>query len=410
MTGRWRTLRGQPQLPEIPTRVSDFLPAFHRACFVLGFLCVVPIFGLADGELPQIQEMVIEPATDAYPRSDAASVAQLNDGRLMMVYQKSHGGTAHDGGYKRIWSRTSDDGGLTWKEPRSLIDAADGYIYAAGPAIVRLKSGAILLSCIGLLKDRPLTTLFLFRSDDDGKTFQPMNPIWDKDHRDASQGGATSLIQLESGRLIFPVHCYLGPELAEKTERRNAPRSAWCFYSDDEGKTWRESRRKVLLPKRGALEPSVAQLSDGRLIMSLRTQLGGPYLSWSTDGGDTWSDPVFSGLEGGESCTCVRRIPGGDDIVLLWNNSKYEPEGRLHFGQRTPLTSAISSDGGRTWKHVRNLAALPGAEYTNLNAFFTREGKAIVTYMFCENKETKGRDRAPLHAMRIDRDWFYGAK
>jgi len=376
------------------------------------FLCLVclawvlprPVLARDGQRAPR--EIVIEPATEEHPRSDAASVTRLGDGRLMMVYQKSHGGTAQDGGYKRIWSRVSDDGGITWKEARSLIDAEEGYIYAAGPSILRLRSGVILLSCVGLLKDRPLTTQFLFRSEDDGKTFQPMKSVWDKDHRDTSQGGATSLVQLDSGRILLPVHCYLGPELEKKSDRRNAPRSAWVFYSDDEGKTWKESSRKAILPKRGALEPSVAQLADGRLIMSLRTQLGGPYLSWSEDAGENWSEPVFSGLEGGESCTCIRRIPGTDDVVLLWNNSKYLAEGHTHFGKRTPLTSAVSSDGGKTWKHIRNLAAKPDAEYTNLDCFFTLEGEAIVTCMFSET--ALGRKMAPLHAFVVDQKWLYG--
>lgn len=351
-----------------------------------------------------LREIVIEPTSSDFPRSDAASIARLADGRLMMVYQKSYGGSSHDGGYKRICSLVSNDEGLTWKEPRSLIDAAEGYVYAAGPSLLRLKSGALLLSCVGLLKDAPLTTQFLFRSDDDGKTFQPMHPIWDKDQRSASQGGATSLIQLESGRLILPVCCYLGPELADKKARRNAPRSAWCFYSDDGGRTWRQSSTKAILDKRGALEPSIAQMADGRLIMSLRTQLGGPYLSFSADQGAHWSAPVFSGLEGGESCTCIRRIPGTSDLVLLWNNCKYIPVGDLHFGKRTPLTSALSRDNGKTWADIRNLAADPAAEYTNLDCFFTNSGGAIVTY----GDGSSVKERLSLHAILVPPKWFYG--
>ena len=371
--------------------------------FAAVVLCHLPLQAEESVPLP-FREIVIEPATDEHPRSDAACVTQLSDGRLMMVYQKSHGGTAHDGGYKRIWSRTSSDGGLTWGEARSLIDAEDGYIYAAGPSILKLKSGVLLLSCVGLRKDEPLTTQFLFRSDDGGRTFHAIKPIWDRTHRDTSQGGATSLVQLTSGRLLLPVSCYLGPELAGKKEKRNASRSAWCFFSDDEGRTWKESA-KVILPMRGALEPSVAQLADGRLIMSLRTQLGGPYLSWSDNNGADWSDPVFSGLEGGESCTVIRRIPGSKDIVLIWNNSKYLQNGHSHFGDRTPLTSAVSQDGGKTWGNVRKLFAEPGVEYTNPNCFFTLNGWTIVTYMFASSGF--GRERASLRAAIFDTQWLY---
>lgn len=349
--------------------------------------------------------MVIEPATAEFPRSDTAAMIQLEDGTLVIVYQKSIGGNAHDGGYKQIWSQTSSDGGNTWGNGRMLVDAAEGDIYAAAPSIVRLKSGAILMSCVGLTKDKTLTTQYLFRSDDNGKTFQPQGTIWNKDHRDASQGGAASMVQLASGRILLPVQCYLGPPLEGKSANRNAPRSAWCFYSDDEGRTWKESTGKVLLPKRGALEGSVAQLSDGRVIMSLRTQLGGPYLAWSTDQGETWSEAVFSGLEGGESCTVVRRVPGSDDLALIWNHSKYDVT-NSHFGLRTPLTSALSHDGGKTWTNIRNIESEPAAEYTNLNCFFTKGGQAIVTYIYSD--QGFAREQMPLRADIFDREWLYG--
>ena len=159
----------------------------------------------------------------------------------------------------------------------------------------------------------------------------------------------------------------------------------------------------VDLPKRGAMEPSVAELADGTLLMSLRTQLGGPYLSRSTDGGRTWSKAVFSGLDGGESCTCLRRIPGSRDLVLFWNNSKYSKR-HHHFGERTSLTAAISSDGGKSWRILGNLADDPKAEYTNLDCLFTSKGDAIVTYMYA--KPAWNRSQIHLRAALIPRTWF----
>lgn len=366
-------------------------------------VCFLP--GAAMAEKSPIEDQEIEAANEASPRSDAACITELNDGRLMMVYQKSEGGTAQDGGYKKIWSKVSADGGRTWTEPRMLVDKAPGDIYAAGPSILRLESGAILLSCVGLTEDHLLTTQYLYRSENDGKTFAPMEPIWKHTRRDASQGGATSMLQLESGRIIFPVSCYLGPPLESKKERRDSPRTAWCFYSDDDGKTWHESEKKVPLPKRGALEPSITQLADGSLLMAVRTQLGGPYLARSTDEGKTWSEPVFSGLEGGESCTALRRVPGSDDVVLIWNHSRYDTTHR-HFGLRTPLNSAVSGDGGQTWKNIRKLRDDEGAEFTNPNLFFTRDGRAIVTY--ATSVHSLKRERMPLRALSVDTDWMTG--
>jgi len=152
------------------------------------------------------------------------------------------------------------------------------------------------------------------------------------------------------------------------------------------------------------MEPSVAQLPGGMLVMSLRTQLGGPCLCRSTDGGETWTKPTFSGLEGGESCTCLRPIPGTGRLLLLWNNSRYIPKGHHHYGERTPLTAAVSSDRGETWRVLGNIAEGAQDEYTNLDCLFTSRGTAVITYMLA--RPAWNRSKISLHAAVVDKEWF----
>lgn len=348
---------------------------------------------------PAMRQTIIEPATPQMPRADTASVAELEDGRLMVVYHKyvpsEHSG--HDQGRCHIWSKTSRDGGLTWDSGRMLVDVAPGDMNVQAPALLKLRSGELLLTCLRAHGEGSSSTMCLFRSSDQGRTFVEEPPIWRRSQGQLLQGGASCLLQLKSGRLLLPFHGGTGNQWRQKN-------SAWCYLSDDQGKTWRRTRDAIELPKRGAMEPSVAQLEDGTLVMSLRTQLGGPYLARSTDEGETWSEPRPSGLEGPESCTCLRRIPGTNDLVLFWNNSKYLAKGHHHYGERTPLTAAVSPDGGKTWRVVGNLGDGPRREYTNLDCTFTSQGKAIVTYLFCEPAWT--RDGLSLHATVIDKSWF----
>lgn len=63
-------------------------------------LCILPLVALAlvliaaDGSVADtaadslVRHVMIEPATAETPRSDTASVAELADGRLMVVYHK----------------------------------------------------------------------------------------------------------------------------------------------------------------------------------------------------------------------------------------------------------------------------------------------------------------------------------
>jgi len=142
--------------------------------------------------------------------------------------------------------------------------------------------------------------------------------------------------------------------------------------------------------------------------MSIRTQLGGPYIAHSKDEGQSWSEAKFSGLEGGESGTCLRRIPGTDDLVLFFNNSKYVPEGHHHYGERTPLSAAISRDGGHTWQLIGHLASDAKAEFTNLDCVFTKDGHAVLTYMYVN--PAWNRRQVELRAAIIQREWFRNAK
>jgi len=346
-----------------------------------------------------IRHVVIEPAGAETPRSDTASVAELGDGRLMVVYHKYRKGkhSGRDHGVCTIWSKVSSDGGVSWKHPRMLVDVTEGDMNVQAPALLRLKSGKLMLICLQAHKSGSSSTMCVFSSKDDGKTFSPLNPVWKRSKGQLLQGGASSLVELKSGRLVLPFHGGSGNQWKQTN-------SAWCFFSDDSGETWRRSTG-VDLPKRGAMEASVAQLADGTLLMSLRTQLGGPYLSRSTDKGKTWSKAVFSGLEGGESCTCLRRIPGTNNLVLFWNNSKFDKR-HHHFGQRTPLTAAISSNNGKSWRTIGNIADDPRSEYTNIDCFFTSKGDAIVTYMYA--RPAWNRKQIHLKAALIERKWFVG--
>jgi sialidase-1 len=345
-----------------------------------------------------VRRVVIEPATAEAPRSDTASVVELADGRLMVVYHKYEAGehAGRDQGFCRIWSKTSCDGGLSWEKPRMLIDVAQGDMNVQAPGLVRTKSGRLLMNCLRAHRGGGSSTMCLFSSRDEGETFTELDPLWRVSSGQLLQGGASSLLELTSGRLLLPFHGGSGNQWRQSN-------SAWCLLSDDGGKAWQKSNT-IELPKRGAMEASVAELGGGQLLMSLRTQLGGPFLSRSDDKGATWSEPVFGGLEGGESCTCLRRIPGTNDVVLFWNHSKYEKQ-HHHYGERTPLTVAISSDKGESWRIIGNIAEDPNAEYTNLDCFFTSQGTAILTYMYA--KPAWNRERISLKAALIPQAWFY---
>ncbi|MBI4602518.1 MAG: exo-alpha-sialidase, partial [Planctomycetes bacterium] len=183
---------------------------------------------------------------------------------------------------------------------------------------------------------------------------------------------------LSSGRILAPV------AWTEDCERADHYVSL-CWISDDGGGTWRRGRGQVDLPRRGAMEPEVLELKDGRLLMILRTQLGHIAASRSSDGGETWSPAEPWGVRSPESPATLRRIPGTGDILLLWNDT-YVP-GAGHGGRRTPLAAAISKDEGRTWGPARTLEAAPDEGFAYASLAFAGD-RALMSY-YVEDSSTR---------------------
>ena len=376
------------------------------ACKVVGFMKIrfhffilILVLSLSTGSAakPEIHHVMIERATENTPRSDTAAIASLSGNRLMVVYHKYHKGkeAGRDHGMCTIWSKISSDEGRTWHTPRMLVDVAEGDMNVQAPALLRTRDDELFLIALRAHKGGSSSTMCVFVSRDEAKTFQELPPIWKKSKGQLLQGGTSCIMELSNGRLLLPFHGGVGNQWRQKN-------SAGCYYSDNKGETWQRSAL-IDLPKRGAMEGSVVQLDDDSLLMTLRTQLGGPYIARSTDLGKTWSKAIFSGLEGGESGTCLRRLPGSNRVVLFWNNSKYKPK-HHHFGERAPLTAAVSNDNGKTWRKLGNIGENMKAEYTNLDCFFTESGNAILTYMYAE--PAWNREAIHLKAALIPKIWF----
>ncbi len=229
-------------------------------------------------------------------------------------------------------------------------------------------------------------------SADGGKTFTEEKPIWDRAPALRFQGGAPWNLQLASGRILVP---YM-----------SAPRqytddySVGVALSDDGGQTWSVLDDRVKLAAGYGVEPSVVELRGGELLMSLRTNLKKVYFSRSTDGGRTWSDAVASELKNPELGTCLLRVPGTDDLLIIFDDSDIQTK-----AGRTPMSVAVSSDNGRAWRTVGNLVHGEGIEVGVDAALFLPDGTLLVAFDW--TAPPGARLRIPLCVAVIERRWLY---
>jgi sialidase-1 len=328
---------------------------------------------------PAIEFTYIRKSGPDSPRNDTASIAELNDGTLVAAWHRYKPGPEgpSDFGLAAIAAADSHDGGYTWVNERIIVDVAEGDLNVQAPALRLMPDGELLLIC-NRAHARDSTSMLLYTSKDNGKTFDVKNQIWEKSVGQRLQGGAASLLRLNSGRLLIPFHGGIGDQWSQHN-------AIGCYFSDHAGDSWELANGIVDLPMRGAMEASVAELESGELCMSIRTQLGSVFLSRSIDEGESWSLAQSTNLKAPESCTCLRRVPGTNRLTLFWNDSLYDPT-HHHYGMRTPLSVAISDDKGTTFKKVADIDG-GDAMLTNVNCTFTSGGNALVTYLHVEDCE-----------------------
>ena len=204
-----------------------------------------------------------------------------------------------------------------------------------------------------------------------------------------------------SGRIILPA--FWSPKIWAEGEHFRA----FCFYSDDDGHTWQQSKNRIDLPKRGAEEPAIAEAEDGSLVCMLRTTLGKIYQAFSSDRGETWSEAKATVLPSPSSASALKRIPGGTDLLFLWNNATpyalSRPGGKSFHYPRNPLSSAVSRDGGKTWDNIKNIERREGYISGYPSVMFAGD-EALVTYYHASESGSRDSD---VRLKIFKTAWFY---
>jgi len=304
------------------------------------------------------------------------SILEARDGSLMLI----QGGGILESDRDAPLRRVSHGGGATWSDPRPLPVAM-----GAG-GVIRLHSGG--LAMYGGKSKAP-GEVYYCTSADDGLTWTepaliPTYPNFRPMYH--------SLIQLRSGRLLLSGYWEglnaAAPDVQRYTitgagiwhdrwlwmEGHRGVEMGICiaYYSDDEGRSWRQcdgglfgwfDERGVPNGEGGILdvyEPTAAECPDGRVLMMMRSKTGRLAQSCSPDGGQTWFSVLPTDLSSSQSPPMLVQVPGSGDLLCVWNQVSAEEINRGFLRGR--LSSAISPDGGLTWEHFKTLERQQGME------------------------------------------------
>ena len=353
------------------------------------------------------------PAGPGNPRNSEGDFAVLKDGSVLYVYTHFNGASGADEAPAHLASRVSHDGGVTWTAKDHVEMKCDGKLNVMSVSLLRLKDGRLAL--FYLRKDDAMADCnpVMRTSSDEGKTWSAPTvciPEGERSYYVLNNGRA---IQTKAGRIVLPLAKHHGKEGYDLNGRLTTA------LSDDGGRTWRMGKDcfQTFSPyddsRVSTQEPGVIELKDGRLMMWARTLEGVQYVTFSSDGGDTWTRAVPWNLLSPNSPASVIRLSTGD-LCAIWNDhgANFEIKikqwsekaiGHGAYGMRTPLTIALSKDEGRTWIKRRNLEAGVSSEpcYAAMEEV---SGKLLLAYFAWESQGIG------IRMASVPLDYLYGSE
>lgn len=293
------------------------------------------------------------------------AIVSTNSGTLL-AFAEARKNSCSDTGDIDLVLKRSEDGGKSWSALEVVWSDGENTCGNPAPVVDKTNGNIILLSTWNLgtdhekdiiaLKSQDKRRVFMLKSTDDGKTWLPAREIT----RDTKKEdwtwyatGPVNGIQVQKGkykgRLVIP---------CDHIEAVSKKYYSHAIYSDDGGDNWKLGNST---PQDQVNECTIAELSDGKLMMNMRNynDTRVRQVSVSKDGGHSWADlkgdpaliePVCQG-------SLLSYKQAGKKVLVFSNPANKE--------QRINMTVRLSFDNGKTWKYSKVLHEGPSA-YSNL--------------------------------------------
>ena len=312
----------------------------------------------ADVPTRVVREIIREPAI-----VHCSSVASLRD-RLVAVWYEGSYETARNTKIRLSWrpldihsprgaskagSSTAGDG--EWSAPCTVIQlpqvpVGNPVIWAEG------ENGLRMLFSVLMGEAWTESTLATSLSIDGGDTWGPPTIFL------ARRGfmGKTRPIHNRHGELVVPFY----------DEAMYAP-----FIAITPSVTQPEKTHVVAetMARGKVIQPAIAALSNGHLLMLGRSNQGTIWRSHSPNDGYSWSICRATALLNPDAGIDLIRLSDGD-LCLVWNNSAVD---------RTSLSVSLSSDDGESWYCLRDIVRGDG-EYSYPSVTEDASGNLHITY------------------------------
>jgi predicted neuraminidase len=323
------------------------------------------VAGSSDCGAGEIQfERIFGPEVPTGPYKHPACFDELANGDLYLVFFSGQGeyGDAH----ASVWASRLKKDAKKWTKP---VIIASNPFHSLGNAVVwQAPDGVVWLFYVSRYGETWSDSRITAKISRDGAqtwsesfmlTFQPGTMV--RGHP----------IVLSNGDYLLPAY----HETGHDPENVGADTTSFFLRFNPAQKQWMETGHIRSL--KGNLQPSPAAIIDSHLMAFCRR--GGNYEpttnGWliraeSLDGGQTWSEGRDSHIRNPNAAVDLLKLRNGH-LLLVFNDS---------MNDRTPLTAAISTDGGKTFLRRRNLIDDPKGDFGYPTAIQTHDGQIQVLF------------------------------
>lgn len=319
-----------------------------RTLLLFVFVCCAAFDGRAESVV------VFANGDNGYACFRIPALVRAADGTLLAFAEARRLSSADKGDIDLVMRR-SNDNGRTWGAMSVVWDDGENTCGNPTPVVSRGSGRIVMLACwnnggdherdIEAGRATDTRRVYALHSDDHGLTWSAPAEITSSVKRPEWTWYATGPCHAvekskgpHKGRIVVPAnHKWVG-------EDGVAASASHLLFSDDRGATWQIGA----VSQRGGNESSVAELSDGQLMLNMRHYEKRDSLrlcAQSRDGGATfirmWEEPQL--LEPRCQGSLLNyALPGAQPSrTLLFSNPRSL--------RRENLTIGVSRDNGRTW-------------------------------------------------------------
>lgn len=239
-------------------------------------------------------------------------------------------------------------------------------------------------------------------SDDNGKTWKGPVPLFSKPGAFVRQ----PLLPISAERWLLPMYYTPSRSITDRAESNYSV----VQITNDGGRTWKECE---VPDSNGLVQQSIVKLPTGHFIGFFRSRYADFIYSNTSDDGCGWTVPLPTRLPNNNSSIQVASLKDGSLVMAFNNIGSVVARAQPQVGPRTPLSVALSEDGGKTWPWVRDIetghprrkqadrreAGGKGEEYSYPSILQNEDGSIDVAFSYL---------RKTIKVVRFDKRWIKG--